>query len=331
MRYDTAPQYNALRERGENTVGLRIAEARSARNWSLAQLTAMLQNSGVKLTKAAVNKWETGETVPNVYQFLAVAALLGMDERLGAYRADCPPELNPEGLRKLAEYRQDLISSGNYRPEPKPLKPAVPLREMAVACMPAAAGTGNWLDDTEAYDSMSFPADEIPKGAELGIRISRRADRLGSEVLGAECRRGGHLPLRRPGLHQDLRRPEARRGPARALHRQLRRDAPAAGAALLQLRPVLPHRHLPLQPLPDLRPGAAGLRGGKGASGMIETMARVKELAAERGLTLYQLSLLCKVSYHTLKSTEERNGQLKLETIDKICTGLRMPLRDFFL
>ena len=43
---------------------------------------------------------------------------------------------------------------------------------------------------------------------------------------------------------------------------------------------------------------------------MIETMARVKELAAERGLTLYQLSLLCKVSYHTLKSTEERNGQL---------------------
>ena len=60
---------------------------------------------------------------------------------------------------------------------------------------------------------------------------------------------------------------------------------------------------------------------------MIETMARVKELAAERG----QLSLLCKVSYHTLKSTEERNGQLKLETIDKICTGLRMPLRDFFL
>ena len=172
MRYDTAPQYNALRERGENTVGLRIAEARSARNWSLAQLTAMLQASGVKLTKAAVNKWETGETVPNVYQFLAVAALLGMDERLGAYRADCPPELNPEGLRKLNEYRQDLISSGNYRPEPKPLKPAVPLREMAVACMPAAAGTGNCLDDTEAYDSMSFPADEIPKGAELGIRIS---------------------------------------------------------------------------------------------------------------------------------------------------------------
>ena len=63
---------------------------------------------------------------------------------------------------------------------------------------------------------------------------------------------------------------------------------------------------------------------------MIETMDRVKELAAQRGLSLYQLSVLCKVSYHTLKSVEERNGQLKLETIDKICTGLQMPLRDFF-
>ena len=58
MRYDTAPQYNALRERGENTVGLRIAEARSARNWSLAQLTAMLQACGVNalgLTGADIN------------------------------------------------------------------------------------------------------------------------------------------------------------------------------------------------------------------------------------------------------------------------------------
>ena len=143
MRYDTAPQYNALRERGENTVGLRIAEARSARNWSLAQLTAMLQASGVKLTKAAVNKWETGETVPNVYQFLAVAALLGMDERLGAYRADCPPELNPEGLRKLNEYRQDLISSGNYRSEPKPLKSPC-ARWPWPACRPPPAPATGW-------------------------------------------------------------------------------------------------------------------------------------------------------------------------------------------
>ena len=172
MPYAATPKYNAQRERRENTVGARIADARTAKHWNLGQLTDMLQACGVKLTKAAVNKWETGETVPNVYQFLAVMSLLGMDEHLGAYRADCPPELNPEGLRKLNEYRQDLISSGNYKPEPKPRGSIVPFREMAVAVMPAAAGTGNWLDDAEAYDSMSFPAAEIPRGAELGIRIS---------------------------------------------------------------------------------------------------------------------------------------------------------------
>ena len=145
MRYDTAPQYNALRERGENTVGLRIAEARSARNWSLAQLTAMLQASGVKLTKAAVNKWETGETVPNVYQFLAVAALLGMDERLGAYRADCPPELNPEGLRKLASTGRTSSAAATTGPSRSPSNPPSPCARWPwPACRRRPASATGW-------------------------------------------------------------------------------------------------------------------------------------------------------------------------------------------
>ena len=62
----------------------------------------------------------------------------------------------------------------------------------------------------------------------------------------------------------------------------------------------------------------------------MDTMARVKELAAARELTLYQLSLLSKVPYNTLKRTEKRSGQLSVDTIEKICRGLRMPLYDFF-
>ena len=171
MTNHTYPKYNAAGERERNAVGARIAEARNAKNWNLGKLTEGLKACGVNLTKAAVNKWETGETVPNIYQFLAVTALLGMDDRLGSYREDASQELNQEGLRKLEEYRRDLVSSGNYRPAEKP-KPVSQFREIAVAYMPAAAGTGNWLDDTEAYEMVSVPAQEIPKGAELGIRIS---------------------------------------------------------------------------------------------------------------------------------------------------------------
>ncbi len=63
---------------------------------------------------------------------------------------------------------------------------------------------------------------------------------------------------------------------------------------------------------------------------MLETMNRVRELAAERELTMYQLAELCRIPYQTLKSTEDRGGQLKLETIEKICRGLKMPVREFF-
>ena len=88
MTNHTYPKYNAAGERERNAVGARIAEARNAKNWNLGKLTEGLKACGVNLTKAAVNKWETGETVPNIYQFLAVTALLGMDDRLGSYRED---------------------------------------------------------------------------------------------------------------------------------------------------------------------------------------------------------------------------------------------------
>ena len=63
---------------------------------------------------------------------------------------------------------------------------------------------------------------------------------------------------------------------------------------------------------------------------MLETIDRVKELAAERNMTIYQLAETCNVPYQTLKSTEARHGQLKLETIDRICSGLDITLHDFF-
>ena len=169
MKTEIAGRYNAAAERGSNVIGAKIAEARRNRGWNLGMLTEALKGCGVELTRAAVNKWETGETVPNAYQFLAVCTALGMDEHLAHYRADCPQELNAEGLRRLDEYRRDLVSSGNYRPK---AVPAQRLVEMPVALMPAAAGCGNLLDSDDYYETLSFPEDSVNLRADVGIRVS---------------------------------------------------------------------------------------------------------------------------------------------------------------
>ena len=44
----------------------------------------------------------------------------------------------------------------------------------------------------------------------------------------------------------------------------------------------------------------------------MDTMARVKELAAERNLTLHALARICDVPYSTLKNTEQRSDPAKI-------------------
>ena len=62
----------------------------------------------------------------------------------------------------------------------------------------------------------------------------------------------------------------------------------------------------------------------------MNTIERVKELARERNLTLYKLAQQCDIYYSTLKNTELRYGQLTVDTIERICIGLDIPLSQFF-
>ena len=62
----------------------------------------------------------------------------------------------------------------------------------------------------------------------------------------------------------------------------------------------------------------------------MDTIARVKELAAERDLTLHKLARVCDVPYSTLKNTEQRCGQLTVDTIERICIGLDITMSSFF-
>ena len=62
----------------------------------------------------------------------------------------------------------------------------------------------------------------------------------------------------------------------------------------------------------------------------MDTIARVKELAAERDLSLHRLAQVCDVPYSTLKNTEQRSGQLTVDTIERICLGLEITMSSFF-
>lgn len=61
----------------------------------------------------------------------------------------------------------------------------------------------------------------------------------------------------------------------------------------------------------------------------MDTLARVKELAETS--SLYQISLMCDISYSTLKNAEKRNGQLSLDSIERICEKLGVPVYEFFM
>ena len=63
----------------------------------------------------------------------------------------------------------------------------------------------------------------------------------------------------------------------------------------------------------------------------MDTIARLKELTEERDISLYQLSKICDISYSTLKNAESRNGQLSLDSIERICFKLDIPLYEFFM
>lgn len=49
----------------------------------------------------------------------------------------------------------------------------------------------------------------------------------------------------------------------------------------------------------------------------MNTIARVQELADERGLTLCQLSKICDLSEATIRIAKKRGNQLSVDTIER--------------
>lgn len=162
--------YDAEAERALCVVAQRIVAARKQKGISMRELQRQLKLRGVEVGYASIVRWEAGETVPNIYQLLAICNALDIPDSYSYFMSGAA-ELNEEGLRKLSEYRKDLIASGRYQPVPVS-KPNGPISyvEMPVSTLGASAGTGEYLD-AENIVMMRFPESGVPVGADFAVRV----------------------------------------------------------------------------------------------------------------------------------------------------------------
>lgn len=166
---ESASPYNAAEERDLNYIGARIAEARTARGLSLSEFSELLKVYGVDLSRTAINKWEVGDAAPNAYQLLAVASALGLEDDL-TYFMSRKASLNPEGQKKLADYKSDLIATGLYKPA-EIRQHGIPYVWKNISDLRVSAGTGALLDE-ESFQKVRVPASMVPHGSDFGVYIS---------------------------------------------------------------------------------------------------------------------------------------------------------------
>lgn len=62
----------------------------------------------------------------------------------------------------------------------------------------------------------------------------------------------------------------------------------------------------------------------------MDTIKRVQDLMQERNINLCVLAKKSGISYSTIQTTARRGGQLSVDTIERICSGLGITLKDFF-
>lgn len=162
-------RFRADLARERNALGKKIAEARKARKMTQAELSEALKAYGVSVQTPAVNKWESGETVPGAYQLLALCHALDIRQGLAFFtgKVSAPADpLNAEGRRMLRQYRSFLESQERY---------LTPLREPAMirvrlSTLPASAGTGDFLAEG-GFEWVDFPESVVPRGTDFAVRV----------------------------------------------------------------------------------------------------------------------------------------------------------------
>ena len=63
---------------------------------------------------------------------------------------------------------------------------------------------------------------------------------------------------------------------------------------------------------------------------VVDIHNRIKSLAEERGLSLYELARKSGLALSSLYNMFERGTMPKIETLEKICDGMNVSMSDFF-
>lgn len=150
----------------KNIVGEMLIEARRSAKLTRDGLSKALAKHGLEISASGISKWEQGTRTPTVYHMMALCQVLHIHNPLEMYADD----LNSAGLKKLADYRDDLAASGKYAPV-KPRNAEIEYLDVKLYNIAVSAGTGSFLDG-EDYEMLRVPKDTVPMGTDFALRVS---------------------------------------------------------------------------------------------------------------------------------------------------------------
>ncbi len=152
-----------------------LRELRKSHDYLQQDIADKLNKAGIQTTKTQVSRWETGINNPTIDQFVGLCGIYGVKDVYAVFAngdlSDLEYALNRQGMEKLADYKNLLITSGLYAPV-KLEEKVIPLcrRTAPMYDIGASAGTGQFLD-SDSYEMVEVP-DAVPDSATFGLHIS---------------------------------------------------------------------------------------------------------------------------------------------------------------
>ena len=160
-------------EDSSRKVGSKLSELRKARKMSQQEVAKLVSVGSDPISNRAVSKWETGDTLPNAEQFLALCRIYDIRDVLSTFLGmEGPNDEGPNSLNKLGRERVDeYISLLKESPEFSYKQKVIRIkRQMPLYDLPASAGTGVFLD-SDSYTLIDVD-ETVPENANLAVRIS---------------------------------------------------------------------------------------------------------------------------------------------------------------
>ena len=160
-------------EDSSRKLGSKLSKLRKARKMSQQEVAKLVSVGSDPISNRAVSKWETGDTLPNAEQFLALCRIYDIRDVLSTFLGMEGPNdeglnsLNKLGRERVDEYISLLKESPEFSYKQKVIRIK---RQMPLYDLPASAGTGVFLD-SDSYTLIDVD-ETVPENANLAVRIS---------------------------------------------------------------------------------------------------------------------------------------------------------------